>query len=71
MGGPTYVSQPAAPPPPPPNPPTAASSAVQASAAAAARNAAAQAGRGKSGTLLTGSDGAPAPATAKKQLLGD
>jgi hypothetical protein len=60
-----------APPPPPPNPATFASSSVQ-DAGAAARQAAAAAagGMGFAGTLQSSPQGAPAPNTALKQLLG-
>jgi hypothetical protein len=58
-------------PPPPPAPATMASSTVQ-DAGAAARQAAAAAagGMGFAGTLQSGPQGAAAPNTALKQLLG-
>lgn len=59
------------PPPPPPNPPLLANGSIQ-QTGAAQRAAAAQAfgGLGFSGTEKTGGQGAAAPSTAGKELLG-
>lgn len=58
------------PPPPPPTPATLASPGPTESALQAERAAAAGAGQGWDNTLKTGPQGAPAPQTAEKELLG-
>jgi hypothetical protein len=62
---------PITPTPPPPNPPVLASQQVLASGQAETAAAAAAAGKGFAGTLQTGGEGASAPATAQKALLGE
>ena len=56
--------------PPPPNPPLIADPSTQASANAAQLAAAAAAGQGFNNTIQSSPQGAPAPSTAQKQLLG-
>ena len=58
------------PPPPPPHPATMAKDSIQLAGQQAALAAAAQSGAGFSDTLKTSSLGAPAPQTAKTELLG-
>lgn len=57
-------------PPPPPPPLSVASSGVQAAGQAVRQAAASAAGAGFSGTLASGSQGAPSPDTAKQLLSG-
>jgi hypothetical protein len=57
-------------PPPPPAPPMAASASVQDSASAARAAAAAASGQGFGNTIGTSPQGAAAPMTAQKTLLG-
>ena len=57
-------------PPPPPMPPSLANSGVASTEAATRAAAASAAGAGFAGSILSGSQGAPAPSTASKQLYG-
>lgn len=58
------------PPPPPANPPQMADASVRNAAAQTGARAVAAEGAGFAGTLLTGGQGAAAPPTATKSLLG-
>lgn len=67
---PTTITAPPPPPAPLPAPPTPASQAVQATGNMVQQRAQAAAGQGFSGTLLSGSQGASKPNTAKQTLGG-
>lgn len=70
-GGGGNQMQPPAPPPPPPPPISVASSSVQAAGNAVRTAAAGMAGAGLNQNVVTGAQGAPAPATTKsKKTLG-